>query len=360
MIDGPTPNHHFTSSTEGVGKGLCASMCAFPFVGRDLDINPQKESEAEWRKALTTFLLTGGSHYFIDNIRNPTGWDNTTLDIESGVLCAAWTGGRWKDRILGGNEQANPKLHAVWMSSGNNVTFSRELTRRIVPIEIKATCENPSQRTNFKHKVQDWVKENRVALTRCCLILCQNWIARGRQPGSAIYGSYEAYARTMGGILEACGVEGFLGNLPKSGSGKDRESTRWPALVDEWHKDRASMPTSTGQLYDLIFGVRVKKEDRWERSGGVQELQIAFADVVGDGKEISRKQKLGHAVLKQDGRVWSGYRIVRCEALGPNGSPLYRLDEPEVKPAVISDHIADNVADNVADDPGPIWDEHPY
>ena len=92
MIDGPTPPHHFTASTEGTGKGLCASACSYPYLGRELDINVQKESEAEWRKALTSFFMSGGSHYFIDNMYNPPGWDDVPRDVDSGGLAAAWTG----------------------------------------------------------------------------------------------------------------------------------------------------------------------------------------------------------------------------------------------------------------------------
>jgi putative DNA primase/helicase len=318
MITGPTKNHHFTSSTEGVGKGKCANACAFPFLGRKLDINPQKESEAEWRKALTSFLMSGASHYFIDNLTNPLGWDNVALDIDSGTLAAAWTGSRWKDRLLGGNDEAKVQIHAVFMSAGNNVAFSRELTRRLVNIEIVAVSEDPSLRTNFKHDpIEEWARDNRAALTRSCLTLCSNWIAQGRKPGNCTMGSYESYARTMGGVLDACGVGGFLDNRPKTGAARDRESIRWPALVSAWHKDRGGMATSAGMVYDLVFG-----------DPGIPDLQIAFADLVGDGKPLSQKQRFGHAIGKQDGRVWAGHRVVRTGAKTADGVVLFRLVDP--------------------------------
>lgn len=333
MVNGPSPNHHFTASTEGTGKGLCATACAYPFLGRDLGINVQKESEAEWRKAITSFLMSGESHYFIDNMYNPPGWDDVARDVDSGTLAAAWTGRQWKDRILGGQDEARVRVRAVFMSSGNNVTFSRELTRRLVNIELVAPSENPSLRTGFKHDIADWMQENRPALVRACLILVRNWVARGCNPGKATMGSYEGYARTMGGILDAAGVVGFLGNMPKLKAGRDRESVRWPALVELWHRERGTMATSTSMLYDLIFG-----------DPGDKELAVLFADIVGEGKELSRKQKFGQAIGKQDGRVWDEWRIARLGTKDRTGVTLYRLIDPTE---------ADELAD---EDHGDAWE----
>ena len=108
MIDGPTPNHHFEAATEGTGKGLCAAAAAFPAQGREVDLNPQKESEAEWRKALTSAFMSGVPYYLIDNMYNPLGWDDIPMPIDSGTLAMAWTTRFYRDRILGGNKCASP------------------------------------------------------------------------------------------------------------------------------------------------------------------------------------------------------------------------------------------------------------
>ena len=55
MIDGATPNHHVGASTAGTGKGLCAHA-SLPSLGREIELTPQKESDAEYRKALTSLF----------------------------------------------------------------------------------------------------------------------------------------------------------------------------------------------------------------------------------------------------------------------------------------------------------------
>lgn len=327
MIDGPTPLHVFEASTEGTGKGKLANACAYPSLGRDLCSTPQKEDEAEWRKAITTTFMSGASHFYIDNMYNPRGWDDTMLPIDSASLALALTQPYWKDRILGGNTEARIKIQTVNMASGNNLEWSRELTRRICTIRLKTPTENPSERTGFKHDpLEDWIKANHRQLLEACLTLCQAWIAEGRPAGRQTMGSYENYARVMGGILEVIEVPGFLDNR-KTLAGKDRESTRWPALIAAWHEARGGMVTSAGHIYDLIFG----ETDAYGKRvvEGKPDLQVAFAEILGEGKELSQKQKLGRAIAKQEDRVWAGFRIVRSEAQTPNGSVLYKLMPPE-------------------------------
>lgn len=319
MIPGPTPLHLFEASTEGTGKGKLANACAFPALGRELESTPQKEDEAEWRKALTTALVSGVDPIFFDNMYNPRGWDDTPLPIDSGTLAMALTQAVWRDRILGVTRDATITIRSVFMASGNNLEWSKELKRRIVPITLRTPIEDPSERGGFKHDpLEEWARRRYAELLHACLILCQNWIAEGRPMGRQVMGSYEEFARVMGGVLDAASVGGFLENRTKGGV-KDRESIRWGALVQVWHASRGSMPTSSSQLHELIFG-----DPKAVASEGDADLQVAFAEM-GEGSPLSQKQKLGNALRKQEGRVWGSHRIVLCDVKGNTGTLLYKL-----------------------------------
>jgi hypothetical protein len=146
---------------------------------------------------------------------------------------------------------------------------------------------------------------------------------------------YEDYARVVGGILDAAAITGFLANRIQ-GRSPDRESLRWAALVEKWAQERGQKPTSAADLHALIF---FEKPGVWDAEGNVIDpgiaadinLQVAFADILGEGKELSQKQKLGHALRKQEDRVWAGHRIVRSGAKGLGGTLLYKvvpLDPP--------------------------------
>lgn len=328
VIPGPTPMHEFGASTEGTGKGKLANACAFPSIGRPLSASSQKEDEAEWRKALTSTLMTGDTHLYLDNMNNPTSWEGVPLPIGSGNLAKALTEEYWQDRQLGFSRDVRVRVRCTWLCSGNNLEWSRELARRIVPIRLRATQENPSERTNFKHDpLEEWARKNRRALLRACLILCQNWFAEDKPPGKQVMGSYEDYARVMGGILDAAMVEGFLGHRIKASAG-DRESIRWKALVEAWYAKFGMMTTSAGQLHDMIF---VGDPTANPPTPGNIDLQVSFADVFGDGKPLSRKQKLGNALAKYQDRVWGDFRIVQSTAKGPGGVILYKLVDPKAE-----------------------------
>jgi putative DNA primase/helicase len=186
MIDSSIPIHHFESAVEGTGKSKLAKVCAFPAVGHTLGSNPQKEDEAEWRKATTAKLLTGPSHFLIDNLKNPKFGNGDEGFIDSGVLAVLTTERIWEDRELGNNRQVRVKIETIVMTTGNSIQWSKELTRRIVPITIRADVQDPTTRSDWlcgKIGHEKWLTDNRRELVTACLTICQNWIAKGKPPG---------------------------------------------------------------------------------------------------------------------------------------------------------------------------------
>jgi hypothetical protein len=201
-----------------------------------------------------------------------------------------------------------------WASTWNNISFSRELNRRIVPIELIAESENPSLRTGFKYNpiLEEFVEPRRIDLMRACLTICQHWIVEGCPKGSQVMGRFESYARTMGGILDSIGVEGFMANRPKL-IDRNVESSRWGALVAAWHGARGQGLVGTGDIWGIIT------------AEGNEELAVTFSDLIGDGGVLSQKQRLGKDLEKQTNQVWGDWRITRSTATSRNKSALYKL-----------------------------------
>jgi hypothetical protein len=245
-----------------------------------------------------------------------------TIDFPS--LALALTEDVWSDRQLQVSKDVQIKIRTVWMGSGNNTEFSKELQRRIVPIPIQPREENPSERNKWRCApltLEEWAAKHRRQLLTHCLTICQNWIAEGCPKGTKTMGSYEVYARVMGGILESAGIIGFLDNLKTvSSKTSDRESMRWRALVSAWVKAYPSKPVTAGEVFDLIFGVGADV--------GIPDLQVAFSDIIGEGSVLSRKQRLGHALAKQVDRIWADRRITLSSVKSRGSSPTYQLSDP--------------------------------
>jgi putative DNA primase/helicase len=165
--------------------------------------------------------------------------------------------------------------------------------------------EVPSLRTGFKHDpLLIWAAENRRSLALACLVLCRRWIADKMPQGPQVMGSYEAYARVMGGILGACGIDGFLANRPKAVK-RDREATCWGALVNAWHKKEGQKPIPTADIWAMI-------------TAEGSELGEMFHEIIGDGTAASQKTRLGKAFDKYEGRVWGDWRIGRSSVKAAN------------------------------------------
>jgi phage/plasmid primase-like uncharacterized protein len=171
MIDGPTPLYRVEAAVEGSGKGLLVDVLLSPALGNRISrIVEAANDDAEWRKTITTELLTGNGALIIDNVRKL---------LASGVLAKALTDIVWNDRLLGSNRDVALPVRWVWAITANNPVLSAEMMRRAPRIRIDAKCEHPERRTGFKHPyLRKWATENRPLLIWSALVLVQHWKAK--------------------------------------------------------------------------------------------------------------------------------------------------------------------------------------
>ena len=129
----------------GTGKDLLQEV----LLGVGLDHNytalgPPKNDSYEFRKDVTT-ALAAGSQAIV--------WGNVSF-LNSADLSDLITLQLWTQRILGGNQtlRVDP-LQLIWISTGNNVSFSREMRRRTIVSRMDAEdCpRTPEDRSGFKH-----------------------------------------------------------------------------------------------------------------------------------------------------------------------------------------------------------------
>jgi hypothetical protein len=160
MIQGSTPLYPIDSPTAGSGKGLLAACLAMPSAGA-ISTSPDAESDAEWRKRITTALLSGRPFILVDNIN---------VKMKAGTLAAAVTAELWSDRLLGGNDEIDRPNRATWVLTGNNLSATAEIVRRGVPIRIHPHGEHPEDYVGFKEdNLKGWAYDNRERLIRAVL-----------------------------------------------------------------------------------------------------------------------------------------------------------------------------------------------
>jgi putative DNA primase/helicase len=109
--------------------------------------------------------------------------------------------------------------------------------------------ERPYLRGGFKHPLPSWAIEHRAELVWAALIMIQNWIACGRLPGRATLGSFEDWACSMGGILEAAGIPGFLANQTNFYDQAGAEDEPWSAFVEAAAKECGEESATVATLF---------------------------------------------------------------------------------------------------------------
>jgi hypothetical protein len=291
LIDGPTPLHAVDAPTAGSGKGLLTNAVARVHTGRGMQMTTPPRTEEEWRKFLTSILMMGSPLIVLDNI-------STKLD--SGALASALTETEHQDRILGVT-QMSPALpnRATWIATGNNLTASNEITRRMVWIRLMPNQEHPARRpaSDFKHHpLEHWVDQNRGDLLWACLTLGQAWVARGRPSfsGTRTMGTFEAWVRVIGGILEVAGLgEHFLANQDQLFETMDLEMQPWREFIMAWAEQYSTYSVTVSELYSLV-----------------RLHDLLAEELPDDGKsDRSRQTRLGSLLRRYKDKVVAGYRL---------------------------------------------------
>lgn len=313
LISGPTPIHLFNAPNAGTGKTLLAKICALPAVGT-LNLLAAPKDEEAMGKLITTYLMTGSTHFVFDNVS----------DLNSDKLLSAVTSVSYSDRLMGGNTAVNLEVKSVWGITSNNIKMSDELVRRCISIRLDSNSEAPASRAEFIHPdIEEWANEHRGELITALLIIVNTWLNKGRPAYSGHnppLGSFECWHRVMGGILEAVGIPGFLDNLTALKNRADTDNDAWKSLVEEWYELYEVSAISGRKLFPLA--------------------ERLLPDKCGSGDERARAIAWGKAISKQVDRVYGGWKIINS-GRGTTGEDkklkLYCLSKPITRENTILD-----------------------
>lgn len=310
MIQGPTPLHLVTAPVPRTGKTKLVISLALGTTGALPSMCPPSSDEEEWRKKITSTLIRYPQIVLIDNLPTNKPMDNS-------YLASVLTLDTWEDRILGASENIKLPNSTAWAATGNNPSMTSELVDRSAWIQLDPKVPDPSQRGGFKHEqIEQWTKEHRPMLCLAFLTLVQNWIVKGKpQFKKRRLGGFESWAQTIGGILEAIGVEGFLINHKILKLRSDNETNEWGGFVSTWWNKFSAEPLGVAELFNLC------------------EANDLLNQVRGSNSERSQRIKLGRALSTQLDRTFETEisnepTLLRLERVGTHRytkTKLYRL-----------------------------------
>src|SRR5829696_8478332 len=244
---GPTPLAVIDKPTMGTGASLLSEVVCAIATAQPAAMMSPPDNDEETRKQSTSVLRTGRPIIVVDNLGS---------ELRNASWARVLTSTTWEDRILGHSKVATLPQRSTWVATGNNVKIGGDLPRRCYWIRMDAKMAKPWDRSpeEFKHPdLLGWVSATRGELLGAILTLGRNWFSvgkprwTGRPPGS-----FEGWARTVGGILESAGIQGFLGNASEM---LDRTSTtisEWEAFLAAWHDTFGEKGITAKQLVEHL------------------------------------------------------------------------------------------------------------
>lgn len=285
---GPSPLHLIDSNTPGSGKLLLVNLVSLIACGRLMPVSTAPESDAEWRKQITSKAIAGDLIYLIDNIAGK---------LASPSLDAALTATTWSDRILGISKTVTLPLRLTFFGTGNNVTLHRDTLRRTNYCRLQSRVENPETRSGFKYpSLLNHVREKRGYYTACALAILQGYYKAGR-PDQKLppLGSFEGWSDLVRSAVVWCGLPDPMGTRVALAESDD-DTTLLRQLLAGW---READPGGRG----LTAAEAVAK--------GAEHptLYAAIQELGGNNP----KHSLGLKLRTYKGRVCNGECFEKCE-----------------------------------------------
>jgi hypothetical protein len=298
-IRGATPLHLIEAAREGTGKGLLNDLFHIIWTNAPAPLSSLADNDEEVRKSLTSALEHMPLSITYDNVRY----------INSAQLEKAITAQHWSDRVIGTGRIADVPVYTIWIATGNNVSVSGDMPRRVVPIRLVADCEQPALRNNFRHSdIVQWAYDHRVQLIQACLTIIQYGLSSNARATTPRLGSFTKYCAVMSKILASCGIDTFLENAIQRIEGDNDRINMWRAFFTLWYEEFGNAWVSAGQAYESLR----------------ESIDLPLKD------DTKRKaiQSLGYLLNSQVDAVYTiegtEYRIEKTKSTATKGN-VYRL-----------------------------------
>ncbi len=246
---------------------------------------PGSDEEAE--KLLLSCLMTAPAAILFDNL--------TTDIIPFKKLCSSLTEPHVEGRILGFSKNATVGTRVLFLSSGNNVSPVRDMTRRCIVINLDPMVECPAAR-EFKADPLREVRTNRGKYVSAAMTIVLAWIQAGRPITKCktlnSYGQWRDLVTQplmwLGEPDPATGVFEQMANDP--------DTELLGRLLVAWQGE-------FGRDYAMVREA-VKASEGIDKT----ELREVLNEVAEQRGEINRR-RLGNWIARHTGRIVGGLRF---------------------------------------------------
>ena len=300
LIRGPTPMHLISAPVAGTGKTLLADLISIICIGKT-SIMTINDKQDDMQKRITTVLQESPSIVTFDNI--------VFLNKASSPMAAVITATEWTDRAMATHNLVKLPVKCTWMGTGNNVTISEEMSRRIIEIRLNANKEKPWLRRNYKIKnIKKWAFNNRDKLVSSCLTIIKYCLSLDYTIPEDFnkLGGFEEWSEIMYRITAGISLGGFLEDVLEDKTniiGQDADSS----IIELWLRNGSKDPDgntlwmTTRQIADAVNFDDPGNSYTAHRIGGFLNKN---KDTIRNGCQIQVRKKRfleGRVLVSNDG-----------------------------------------------------------
>ena len=193
------PGFAVTAPQPGTGKSTLIEVASLSIYGSPSVSHAYSSSEEELRKALQSIMMAKIPMVLFDNIKRGAS-------ISSDHLAKTITSEMVSDRVLGSSEMSSVSNTVVITFTGNNISFVRDLSSRVITLRLNARSENPIGRS-FRHPdIRAWAAERRSKLLSALIAIARQ--ANGERPATGRASRFDDYdALVVMPVLKTTGID---------------------------------------------------------------------------------------------------------------------------------------------------------
>lgn len=209
----------YAANAEGSGKTTLAQLAGTPYEDTPAEAAPR--DEAEWQKKLLSLVISGRRLVLLDNLKG---------HLNSPSFEAYTTSATFGGRILGGSREFNGEAGAVILITGNGLTFTPDLRRRALIVELFMRELRAEDRTFRRRLSPATIATLRPRILSALGGIVAAWDQAGRQPASRMNTSFPEWCETIAGMVEFAGWQSPVAPAQIEGMG-DTDTADFAALA---------------------------------------------------------------------------------------------------------------------------------
>ncbi|MBF0383157.1 MAG: hypothetical protein HQL69_19215 [Magnetococcales bacterium] len=319
----------YDATSPGSGKTLLAQCLGALVLGRTPGVYSPTNNDEEIRKTVFS-ALTAGETLIV--------WDNVDEDFYSKHFANLLTTPTINGRPLGESMIKHVPNTSLLVVTGNNLTVTKDMGRRMILARIDPEDENPEKRP-FDFNPLEVCLEQRQELNAAGLTVLCGFIETGkpRQTDDGPLGSFEDWDEWIRQCVVWIGNEIWPGQFDdpllssKESAENDPDRESYIALLEAWRECYGDHAVPLSEVM-----VTVNKEQQKGLKKGVdsgpfkdpepEEILVgAIQDLSGVRGDLS-SQSLGRMLSNRKGRVVNGLRLVQGKKKR-NGAFRWKVEE---------------------------------